>query len=189
MPAANGYDKLLLQADFSTGRRLHIKPLPPFLTGDTFPAVYLECPLLGAPFLDATVLYNAESGKLAVDAPAADGTRPMLDWFSKTATRYPDIACGFEQKRQSEMIASFAQGENAALMRLLESWGIIDGRWRAAVDASFTRVLPVERGGDVTDKRLNYNHGTGKTNGRTLVCPPEKGEAITARSAEALRPR
>ena len=28
------------------------------------------------------------------------------------------------------------------------------------------------------DKRLNYNHGTGKTDGRTLVCPPEKEEAI-----------
>lgn len=28
------------------------------------------------------------------------------------------------------------------------------------------------------DKRLNYNHGPGKTDGRTLVCPPEKEEAI-----------
>ena len=28
------------------------------------------------------------------------------------------------------------------------------------------------------DKRLNYNHGTGKTDGRTLVCHPEKEEAI-----------
>ena len=28
------------------------------------------------------------------------------------------------------------------------------------------------------DKRLNYNHGTGKMDGRTLVCPPEKEEAI-----------
>lgn len=28
------------------------------------------------------------------------------------------------------------------------------------------------------DKRLNYNLGSGKTNGRTLVCPPEKEEAI-----------
>ena len=28
------------------------------------------------------------------------------------------------------------------------------------------------------DKRLNYNHGTRKTDGRTLVCPSEKEEAI-----------
>ena len=36
-----------------------IRPLiRPFLIGDDFPEIYLEFPLKGEPFLDATVLYN-----------------------------------------------------------------------------------------------------------------------------------
>ena len=43
------------------------KALRPFMVGERFPSVYLEFPLLGAPFLDVTVLYAALEAGTRID--------------------------------------------------------------------------------------------------------------------------
>jgi len=68
----------------------------PFMIGDGFPDIYLEFPLVGDPFLDMTLLYNALEPGSSVDSPAAAGTEGMLDWFAKMRQDYNDICCGFE---------------------------------------------------------------------------------------------
>lgn len=65
---------------------------------------------------------------------------------------YPDgrlgnvfaIDIAFEVTKSEELVLSFDKGSAAAAMKLLESWGAADSRWKLAAGASFTRSLPVE---------------------------------------------
>lgn len=68
----------------------------PFMVGDKFPDVYLECPLIGEPFLDVTVLYDSLETGTRVNHPAATGTEAMLDWFAGECPRIEGVCCGFE---------------------------------------------------------------------------------------------
>lgn len=75
------------------------KFLPDFVDlGDlsAFPDVYLEFPLMGKPFLDATVLYRHLPENAQLASPLAAGTQQMLSWLAMAESRYPDICGGFE---------------------------------------------------------------------------------------------
>ena len=72
------------------------KALRPFMVGEKFPSVYLEFPLLGAPFLDVTVLYAALEAGTRIDSEAAAGAEGVIDWFSSVCGTYPDVCFGFE---------------------------------------------------------------------------------------------
>lgn len=52
-----------------------------------------------------------------------------------------DVQFGIE--RPEAVLASFEGGDAARAMRLLESWGAADGRWKLAGESAFARALPV----------------------------------------------
>ena len=68
----------------------------PFMIGNVFPSVYLECPLTGEPFMDITVLYSDIDRGSRVDHPAAEGANGMLEWFAGHCERHENVCCGFE---------------------------------------------------------------------------------------------
>lgn len=70
--------------------------LPPFMVGYAFPSVYLEFPLVGSPFLDATVLYGALEPGTRIDSTTAAGTEGMLAWFARETLPSANICCGYE---------------------------------------------------------------------------------------------
>ena len=110
--------------------------LPAFMPEDDFPSVYLEFPLLGAPFLDATVLYSHSCARgLSVSAPAAEGTQAMLDWFAGVSARYPDIACGYELDTGSaELTAAGVHFQPRMHTELVEPFCASLGEaWRASL--------------------------------------------------------
>ena len=92
-----------------------------FMVGETFPSVYLECPLVGDPFLDVTMLYSDIKPGTFVAHPAADGTRAMFDWFAGVCTEHPSICCGFELDTQKPELPAaavhFQPREETALVR------------------------------------------------------------------------
>ena len=90
--AADGREEMLFGD--SCSRVCNI--IPDFIKGEVFPSVYLEFPLCGRPFLDASVGYNRRTGNIPVDSEAASGTGEMLDWFAKLPEKYTDIDCGYE---------------------------------------------------------------------------------------------
>lgn len=101
---ANAFQALLLQAaDKGRGPRLFGESLQrardaalPFMVGERFPAVYLEHPLIGDPFLDITVLLSNLDEGTRVDSPLAAGSGAMLDWYARARREHRNIACGFE---------------------------------------------------------------------------------------------
>jgi hypothetical protein len=66
---------------------------------------------------------------------------------------YPDGTLGdtyaidvqFGIQHPQAVMSSFADGECARVMRLLEDWGIADDRWPLGAQAAFARSIPVER--------------------------------------------
>jgi len=68
----------------------------PFMIGEEFPSVYLECPLIGDPFIDITVLYSKLEPGTHVEHPAASGTEAMLDWFAGVCIDHAEACCGYE---------------------------------------------------------------------------------------------
>ena len=68
----------------------------PFVEGVSFPALYLEFPLLGEPFLDVTMLYGDVPGHMSFGDPAAAGTERMLRWFDGVRKEHEHICYGFE---------------------------------------------------------------------------------------------
>ena len=74
-----------------------IRPLiRPFLIGGDFPEIYLEFPLKGEPFLDATVLYNDIENVKNIDSPLAGNCKMLLERFSRFREDHKDICFGFE---------------------------------------------------------------------------------------------
>ena len=90
--SGDGRGQLLFGESINRAKRL----LPDYLVGNKFPPIYLEFPLAGEPFLDATVGYKAFPAGGEIRAPSAEGTQEMLDWFSGTAPSFPGIICGYE---------------------------------------------------------------------------------------------
>ena len=70
--------------------------VPPFLVGSEFPGVYLEHPLSGEPFLDATVLLGPLGPGTRIASPAAGEHAAMLDFYAQAREEYHDVTCGFE---------------------------------------------------------------------------------------------
>ena len=100
----DGYQVLLLQAaDDGRGpilfgdsvERARTEALP-FLLGEEFPDVYFEFPLIGAPFLDVTLLYSKLDPGTRVDSPAAGEHGGLLDWFASVCDEHERLSCGFE---------------------------------------------------------------------------------------------
>lgn len=80
----------------------------PFLISETFPSVYLEFPLTGAPFLDVTVLYNAISRGQRVSSGIAPGSDALLDWFAGVYESHDCICFGFEIDTKHEDVPQAA---------------------------------------------------------------------------------
>ena len=68
----------------------------PFMVGKSFPSVYLECPLLGEPFLDLTILYAQLERGTRIDHPAVGNANAMLEWYAETCNGQSNECCGFE---------------------------------------------------------------------------------------------
>ena len=92
MASDDGRGQLLFGESINRAKRL----LPDYLVEKRFPSIYLEFPLMGEPFLDATIGYKAFPAGGRVRAPSAEGTQEMLDWFSRTVPAFPGIGCGYE---------------------------------------------------------------------------------------------
>ena len=93
--ASGGRGELLFGESLDRAKKF----LPDFVDpGDLskFPDVYLEFPLMGEPFLDATVLYRQIPENAHLASPLAAGTQQMLAWLAKAGSKYPDICGGFE---------------------------------------------------------------------------------------------
>lgn len=72
------------------------KACEPFLIGQEFPNVYLEFPLLEDPFLDVTLLYKKIEPHTYIDSAAAQGTEPIIDWYSTLQPDKDNITFGVE---------------------------------------------------------------------------------------------
>ena len=53
-----------------------------------------------------------------------------------------DVQFGIEQPEA--IVGSFTDGSGARVMRLLEEWGVADGRWEQGIRAAFARSIPVQ---------------------------------------------
>lgn len=72
------------------------KEARPFMLEGKFPSVYLECPLIGDPFLDVTMLYSQVDSGVRIASKAAEGTEELIDWFSSECSHHPGVCFGFE---------------------------------------------------------------------------------------------
>lgn len=70
--------------------------IAPFLIGCSFPDIYLEFPLIGKPFLDATILYNDIESRTRIQSVTAGYCGALLDWYSEEHKKHQDISLGFE---------------------------------------------------------------------------------------------
>ena len=90
--ADEGRGEVLFGESLERARRV----LAPFMVGESFPGVYLECPLLGEPFLDVTLLYSKIPRGMRIESDAAAGTEAMIDWFAAECADDPSVCFGFE---------------------------------------------------------------------------------------------
>ena len=101
---AQAFQVLLLQAAdegrgpllFGESLRRAQEAVPPFLIGEQFPDIYLEHPLAGSPFLDATILLGQFEPGTRIESRAAGEHAAMLDWYAGARRDHGDITCGFE---------------------------------------------------------------------------------------------
>ena len=70
--------------------------ISPFLIGPSFPNIYIEFPLIGKPFLDATILYNDIESGTRITSIAAGDCNTLLDWYAEVRKKYQHISFGFE---------------------------------------------------------------------------------------------
>lgn len=83
LAADEGRGEILFGECLDTAQKI----LPDYLAGDLFPKIYLEFPLAGEPFLDATLVYG----------PMPDSEEDnMLKWVSDKAKTHKGICCGYE---------------------------------------------------------------------------------------------
>ena len=101
---------------------------------ENFPDVYLEFPLAGTPFLDATILYGRKVQRMPViTSSAADGTQEMLRWFFSVSEEYTDICCGYELDTKTEKLpAAGVHFQPRKHLELVEPFCVSLGEaWRA----------------------------------------------------------
>ena len=84
------------EALFGENWRKTLDRVLPFVEGVRFPALYLEFPLAGEPFLDVTALYEEIEPGTRFSSEAAAGTERMTDWFAQVSGRYGGLCFGFE---------------------------------------------------------------------------------------------
>lgn len=95
---------------------------------------------------------------------------------------YPDGSIGsifaldvqFAIERPEAVQTSFESGPGAAVMHLLEDWGIADSRWKASVRSAFARGLPVESGGTTKPYSLTLMPQWAKARWMSGVLQPAK---------------
>ena len=68
----------------------------PFIVGNRFPCIFLECPLKGDPFLDLTFLYGQLPEGVSIKSRYAEKSIDVLSCYSDMRAHYPDINFGFE---------------------------------------------------------------------------------------------
>lgn len=92
-------DKLFGQS-FERARTL----AEPYMIGESFPSVYLEFPLCGAPFLDVTFLYNVLAEEDHLQAPTAPNVENLIAWWKSLEHNEDDerISFGFELDTKEE---------------------------------------------------------------------------------------
>lgn len=74
----------------------------PFVIGNRFPTVFLECPLAGVPFLDMTVLYGRLPEGCVVKSKYAEGCDELFRLYGRMKQDHPDICFGFELDTSKE---------------------------------------------------------------------------------------
>ena len=138
----------------------------PFLVGDKFPEIYLEFPLSGDPFIDATLLYGELTPGTRIDSARAAGSEGAIDFYARERAGDELLSFGFEIDGENkggtpagihfqprgrtdlvapfcEVEASFREGAAAGLVAQLKAWGIADGRADLIAGLSLTRGVPV----------------------------------------------
>ena len=118
--------------------------VPPFIVGEKFPDVYLEHPLVGAPFLDVTVLLRQLNPGARIASDAAGEHGALLDWYAGTSRDYPDISFGFELDTKEEVLplagVHFQPRDNIELVRpFCETVG---EPWRADLYLDLAQRMP-----------------------------------------------
>ena len=101
---AQAFEVLLLQAAgdhrnatlFGGRAQRVLEMMSPFLVGEKFPEIYLEFPLAGKPFLDATVLYGDLPEGTCIDSPLATGCEDALAFQIRERSIGKKVALGFE---------------------------------------------------------------------------------------------
>lgn len=74
-----------------------VKKCVPNLLGEgPFPDIYLECPLLGTPFLDVVIVFEKSAKSGGSKSPLVPDLDLILDSFSRIMERYPEVNGGFE---------------------------------------------------------------------------------------------
>ena len=128
--ASEGREELLFGDCFERVKKV----LPDFLQTDSFPGIYLECPLLGDPFLDVTLLYSQmNTNRIQISSPAAEGTQERIQWFLSLPGKYRRVAFGYELDTKADKLAAagvhFQPMEHLELVEpFCESLG---EKWRA----------------------------------------------------------
>ena len=92
------------EALFGRGYEHAKNVLPAFIRGDTFPHIQLEFPLAGDPFLDASMLYSQDSGRVRIDSPTVAGTEGIIDWIDDLPKDYQGILWGYELDMGSSVL-------------------------------------------------------------------------------------
>ena len=101
---AQAFEVLLLQAADDgrdaalfggASRRVRDTALP-FFIGEKFPEIYLEFPLAGEPFLDATLLYGELEEDARIDSALADGCAEVLSFYARERAKDESVGFGFE---------------------------------------------------------------------------------------------
>lgn len=76
----------------------------PFVLPGAFPSVYLEFPLVGAPFMDVTILYEDLEPGANIASDAAGDVGALLDWYAAQRKRHEDVSFGFELDTSKDVL-------------------------------------------------------------------------------------
>ena len=170
MASDDGRGQLLFGESINRAKRL----LPDYLVGKRFPTIYLEFPLTGESFLDASVGYKAFPAGDGIRAPSAEGTQEMLDWFSRTAPAFPGIGCGYEldlkhkdpakagilfqPNRHRELVLPFCRtlGEDDKARLYLDTADRLPAAWKPSYFGLFRGRpdAPLRIGGYLSDREM-----------------------------------
>ena len=98
LASENGRDQSLFGGCIERARKL----IKPFVIGDHFPDIYLECPLKEDPFLDVTVLYTGLPEGVCINSKYASGSDELISCFTEMRKEHSNICFGFELDTSKE---------------------------------------------------------------------------------------